>query len=194
MMLSALSGSAQTNTSTLTNATGLISEGQSLATDTQKAAGVAVQNSSVTVTEKTLSIEERTEKIRAVCITGRRYVCGKVVQIVPEGLVVDSGYSVLLTPPFNQSWVVPGNATVARDAHPLEFNSTDAVCMGLVFIMDIPKKPAVKENDYVVLHAYPAGQYTYTPVATAPQLQKVIRKFAAGLDTAVKVKLQAGEK
>src|SRR5882757_1454340 len=144
MCSAALSVSAQTNSSILTNSAGLVSkEGTSITVAAPKTA------------EKTLSIEERTEKIRAACITGRRYVCGKVVQIAPEGLVVDSGYSVLLTPPYNQSWVVPGNATVARDPHPVELNTADAVCVGLVYIMDIPKKPAVKENDYVVLHAYP---------------------------------------
>jgi hypothetical protein len=143
--------------------------------------------------EKVLSIEERTEKIRTACINGRRYVCGKVLQIVPEGIVVDSGYSVLLNPPFNQSWVVPGNASVQRDTNAIERNSADAVCVGLVFLMDIPKKPAVKENDYVVLHAYPAGKYTYIPVPNSPQVKKILRCYSAGLDTAVKVKLQAGE-
>jgi hypothetical protein len=42
--------------------------------------------------------------------------------------------------------------------------------------------------DYVLLQAYPAGEYLYTPV---PGVQKSIRKFAGGLDTAVKIKLDA---
>jgi len=32
------------------------------------------------------------------CIEGRRRICGKVLQIVPEGLVVESGYVGLLRP------------------------------------------------------------------------------------------------
>jgi hypothetical protein len=49
----------------------------------------------------------------------------------------------------------------------------------------------VKQFDYVILMAYPAGQYVYTP---APHVEKTIRKFSAGLDTAVRLKLQAEKK
>jgi hypothetical protein len=37
---------------------------------------------------------------------------------------------------------------------------------------------------------YPAGQYVYSPVAN---VRKTIRKFSAGLDTAVKLILQTEE-
>src|ERR1035441_6430075 len=33
------------------------------------------------------------EAIRTRCIQGRRHVCGRVLQITPSGLVVDSGYT-----------------------------------------------------------------------------------------------------
>jgi hypothetical protein len=48
----------------------------------------------------------------------------------------------------------------------------------------------VKIFDYVIIMAYPAGQYVYTPV---PNVEKTIRKFSASLDAAIKLNLQAQE-
>ena len=131
---------------------------------------------------------QRAEQIRTACVEGRRYVCGKVVQIVPDGLVVDSGYADLLKPPFNKSWVVRGTASVARDPHAVEEKRPDAICIGLVFLTGIPKKPTVNEYDYVVLHAYPAGDYKYKPV---PGVEKTIRRFSGSLEIAIKLNLEA---
>ncbi len=125
---------------------------------------------------------QRAEQVRAACIEGRRYVTGKVVQVVPEGLVVDSGYSRLLSAPFNKSWVVTGTASVSRDPNAVEEKKPDSVCVGLVLLSNIPKRPGVKAFDYVVIHGYPAGEYTYRPV---PGVEKVIRRFSASLDRAV---------
>jgi hypothetical protein len=33
------------------------------------------------------------EQVRTGCIEGRRLICGKVLKILPDGLVVDSGYT-----------------------------------------------------------------------------------------------------
>ncbi|MDB6110920.1 MAG: hypothetical protein JWR69_2670 [Pedosphaera sp.] len=134
---------------------------------------------------------QQAEQIRTECINGRRFICGKVVQITKEGLVVESGYTSLTRPPLNQSWVVPGTVSVTSDPHGVEGNSPGTPCFGLVFLTDIPKRPAVKPYDFVVIQAYPAGQYVYTPV---PTVQKTIRRFAAGLPTAVALNLKAGEK
>ena len=130
-------------------------------------------------------------EIRTACINGRRCVCGKIIKIVPEGLIVDSGYTALMEPPFTQSWVIPGGALVNRDAKLLERNESASPCIGTVLLTDFPRRPAVKLYDYVLLQAYPAGQYLYTPV---PGVQKPIRKFAGGLDTAVKLNLQSADK
>jgi hypothetical protein len=128
------------------------------------------------------------EKVRAACVEGRRYVCGKVVQIVPDGLVVDSGYAELLKPPFNRSWVVRGTASISRDPTAVEEKRPDAICIGLVFLTGTPKKPVAKEYDYVVIHAYPAGEYKYKPV---PGVEKVIRRFSGSLERAVELNLEA---
>ena len=128
----------------------------------------------------------RAEQIRAECIEGRRYVCGRVVEVATNGLVVDSGYTALLQPPFNQSWVVRGNVSVNRDPAAVEQRTPDAACIGLVFITGIPKRPAIKLYDFAVLHGYPAGQFTYAPV---PGVKKIIRRFSASLDYAVYLNL-----
>jgi hypothetical protein len=147
--------------------------------------------SSTNQTNQMSARDQRAAEIRAACINGRRCVCGKVVKIVPEGLVVDSGYTALMDPPFTQSWVISGGALVNRDAKLLERSEPASPCIGTVLLTDYPRRPAVKLYDYVLLQAYPAGEYLYTPV---PGIQKPIRKFAGGLDTAVKLKLETVEK
>jgi hypothetical protein len=112
-----------------------------------------------------------------------------VIQVLPDGLIVDSGYDNLLNPPFNQSWVVRGTADVKRDPAMVEENRPDAIGVGLVCLTELPKRPPVKIYDYVVIRGYPAGERMYTPV---PGVQKTLRRFSASLDRAVKINLQAG--
>jgi hypothetical protein len=132
----------------------------------------------------------KAEQLRMQCIEGRRYICGRVLQICTNGLVVDSGYSALLNPPFNHSWVVRGNVSVSRNPSLVEEKKPDAICVGLVFLSNIPKRPPVKPYDYVVIHGYPAGEHLYTPV---PGVQKKIREFSASLERAVSANLAASE-
>lgn len=149
-------------------------------------------NGSATVSNAPPAVSpERREEVRAACINGRRAICGRVLRVLPDGLVVDSGYTELLKFPFNQSWLTSGGASVTRDPKALELNEPGSACLGLVFLTDIPKRPTVKEYDYVAMQGYPVGQYLYTSV---PGVTKSIRKFSAGLDTAIRLKLEAGEK
>ena len=154
---------------------------------------VAAQtNASTSTTNQTVIGDDgqRAAEIRAACIHGRRCVCGKVIKIVPEGLIVESGYTALMEPPFTGAWVIPGGALVNRDSKLIERDEPASPCIGTVLLVDFPKRPAVKLYDYVLLQAYPAGEYLYTPV---PGVEKQIRKFAGGLDTAVKTKAAAGK-
>jgi hypothetical protein len=114
-----------------------------------------------------------------------------VIKIVPEGLIVDSGYTALMDSPFGQSWVIPGGALVNRDPKLIERSEPASPCIGTVLLTDFPRRPAVNLYDYVLLQAYPAGEYLYTPV---PGVQKPIRRFAGGLDTAVRIKLETAGK
>jgi hypothetical protein len=91
-----------------------------------------------------------------------------------------------MSPPLNRSWVVRGSASVSRDPSAVEEKRPDAICIGPVFLSNIPKRPPVKQYDYVVIHAYPAGDYVYSPIEG---IQKTVRRFCAGLDSAVKINL-----
>jgi len=127
------------------------------------------------------------EAIRTRCIQGRRHVCGRVLQITPSGLVVDSGYTGLLQPPLNHSWLTRANVVPARPAALVEAAAPDSIAVGLLFLTDIPRRPSVHPYDYVALIGYPAGHCDYVP---APGVTNTIRRFAAGLETAVRLNLQ----
>ena len=131
------------------------------------------------------------DQIRTDCIQGRRLICGRVLKIFPEGLVIESGYTDLVRPPLIQSWVIPGTVSANHQPTILELKEPATPCVGVVFLTDIPKRPKVKKFDYVVIMGYPAGPYDYEPVL---DIKKRIRRFSAGLDTAVRLIQQAEAK
>lgn len=170
----------------------VMSSPPSAATNTTPATtGPVIMAAATNQPEDARVLGQKAEEIRTTCINGRRRICGKVLQIVPEGLVVESGYTNLLRPELSHSWLAPGNVTSSLPPNLVEQNSPGAICIGLVLVTDIPKRPAVKAYDYVILQAYPAGQYNYVPV---PTVKKTIRRFSVGLATAVQLNLAAGEK
>jgi hypothetical protein len=165
-----------------------------LAAATNAAPILAVPETATTTTnppQDARALAQKAEEMRTTCINGRRRICGKVLQIMPEGLVVESGYTNLLRPELSHSWLAPGNVTSSLPPNLVEQNSPGAVCVGLVLVTDIPKRPVVKAYDYVIFQVYPAGQYDYMPV---PAVKKIIRRFSVGLATAVQLNLAAGEK
>ena len=102
--------------------------------------------------------------------------------------MVDSGYTNLLRPELSRSWVARGNVTASKPANLVEEDRPGAVCVGWVFVTDIPKKPKVELYDYVILEAYPAGTYLDQPV---PNVTKTLRRFSVGLLTATRLRLEA---
>jgi len=181
LFLSAFTLSAQTNQFTATNAVAK--------TPSSPPARVSTQ------TNPPPSDVQRAEQIRAECLRGRRLICGKILKVLPDGLVVDSGYTDLLRPPLNKSWLLPGSVIASRAANVIEGREPESVCVGLVFLTDIPKVREVagkpKQYDYVVLMGYPAGQHTY---ASAGTVQKTVRRFSANILNAVKLNFEAAEK
>jgi hypothetical protein len=133
------------------------------------------------------------EEARAACIQTRRRICGKIVRVLPEGLVVDSGYTNLMREPLTHSWLVPGTAEAIRPANLVEENQPGSVCVGLVFLRDIPKGAGVKPKvyDYVNMEAFPVGPHTYTSVG---ELQRTVRSFSSKLAKSVEWKLGEGKK
>ena len=179
--LVALSASAQINLAVFTNRLEVISNASPETAQTQ------------TNQNQSLVTAQRIEKIRDDCIQNRRHICGKILKVLPGGIVVDSGYTNLMREPLNRSWLVPGTAVATRATHLIEGNQPDSVCIGRVFLTDLPQTPGVKPKvyDYVNLEAFPAGQYTYTSVGN---LRRTVRKFSTKLVKAVQWKLEESEK
>jgi hypothetical protein len=143
-----------------------------------------------TNTNGDLPVAQRIEKTRAACIEGRRLICGKILKILPQGLVVESGYTNLLRPPLTRSWLAPATVTAARATNYLEIVTPGSVCVGLVFLTDTPKKkrPKPQKYDYVIIEGYPTGRYSYTAMGS---IHRTVRRFSAVLDRAVAADLQA---
>lgn len=131
-----------------------------------------------------------TEAVRANCIQGRRIICGRILKVLPGGLVVDSGYTRLMRHPLDRSWLIPSTVEAEREPNLVEKNEPDCACVGLVFLTDTPKSSRAKPKvlDYVVLHAFPTGHFTYNSVGT---IQRTVRRFSGSLPIAVQLKLKA---
>jgi hypothetical protein len=178
-MLAAPAAMAQINTAGATN----------VASATSPAAAQSLNFQ----TNQIPSFAERIQQIRAACIQSRRSICGKILKVLPGGLVVECGYTNLLRSPINRSWLLPGTVTANRATGLVEGNDPGSVCVGLVFLADFPRSRSLKPKvyDYVIIEGYPAGQYTYTSVGN---VQRTVRKFSAVLEKAVEWNLQTADK
>ena len=134
---------------------------------------------------------QKVEQVRNACVEGRRRICGQVLQVSADGLVVDSGYTDLLRPELANSWVLPSSVSASRPPNLLEEKSPGSVCVGLVLVTATPKRPPVKPYDYVVIGAYPAGE---TNCVLAPNVTKTLRRFSVELEAAIQLNLDAVKK
>jgi hypothetical protein len=135
----------------------------------------------------------REEQLRAQCLEGRRCVCGRVLKVFANGVLVESGYPSLLRAALHGAWHLPGTVVASRPSNLVETQEPDSICVGVVFLTDLPKlrggkSEHIKPYDYVVLHSYPAGHYTYNSVGN---IEHTVRRFSGGLETAVKLILTA---
>jgi hypothetical protein len=117
-------------------------------------------------------------------------ICGKILQVLPEGLIVESGYTNLLQRPLGRSWLVPGAAFASRAPSLVEGEEPESICVGLVYLTDYPKSRRKKPRpfDYVILVGYPTGQYTYISIGV---VRRTIRRFSASLAEAVRLNFNA---
>src|SRR5207237_8268882 len=130
---------------------------------------------------------ELREQIRTQCLERRRSICGKILRILPEGVLVEAGYTNLLREPLTKSWLVPATVTASPAPNLVEGKVPGVICVGTVFITALPRgKP--HRYDYVILCGYPTGEMTYTSVGT---MKKTVRQFSANLDKAVAANLPA---
>ncbi len=151
----------------------------------------AAQNRPATDPQKA-DVQHRNE-IRAACIEGRRLICGKILDVLPGGLVVESGYTNLLREPLGKSWLIPGTVESSRAENLIEGATPGTVCVGLVFVVNVlgGSKAKAAKYDYVIIQGFPAGQYTYTSAGT---LRRTVRRFSASLVDAVQLSVEAEEK
>ncbi len=120
-------------------------------------------------------------------------IAGKIIKILPDGLVVDSGYTNLARFPLDRSWLIPGTVSATRATNVIESNYPDSICVGPVFLTDLPKHPGPKPKlfDYVSLEAFPTGQYTYESVGN---LQRTVRRFSTKLPKSVEWAFEQSKK
>lgn len=160
----------------------------------QNSSNVNQQDDSIAIkTNLDFSYSQRMEKFRNTCIDGRRSICGKILQVFPGGLVVESGYTNLLREPLTSSWLVSGAVTASRAPNLIEANTPGSACIGIVYLTDLPKSKKLKpkQYDYVIIEGYPAGHFTYTSLEP---VQKTVRRFSAQLSKAVESHFQAEPK
>jgi hypothetical protein len=177
-MLAAWSANAQTNLATITNQPGNASNFTAEARQAQ--------------INRDMADAQVVEQMRDACIQGRRSICGKILKVLPEGLVVESGYTNLYREPLTRTWLVPGTVEAGLATNIIESSEPASVCIGVIFLTDYPKsrRAKPKQYDYVIIAGYPEGQYTYTSVGN---LQKTVRRFSASLPAAVKMNLQTAK-
>ncbi len=96
---------------------------------------------------------QSTEQVRAECLDGRRMICGKILRVLPDGLVVESGYTDLLRPPLTDSWLVPGTVTATPAPNLVESREPGSVCVGTVFLTDLPKVARQKAETVRLCHS-----------------------------------------
>ena len=151
------------------------------------AASPGLTQTAATVGAERVAVQ-REQAVRAACIDGRRLVCGRIMDILPQGLVVESGYTNLLREPLSRSWLIPGAAEASRTENLIESKIPGGICVGLVLLSDTPKgkraKPA--KYDYVIVEAYPAGKYVWT---SAGSVERPLRRFSASVLAAVQATL-----
>ncbi|HEU6447935.1 MAG TPA: hypothetical protein VFV23_05815 [Verrucomicrobiae bacterium] len=133
---------------------------------------------------------EHAQQIRLECIENRRQICGKILMVLPEGVVVETGYTNLLREPLTRSWLAPATVTASRAENLIESREPGSICVGTIFLTDLPKSKSLKPKryDYVIIEGYPAGRFTYTSVGT---IKKNVRRYSAQLVRAVELNLQA---
>ena len=109
-------------------------------------------------------------------------IAGKVLQKLPNGLLVDSGiYEMPYEPNDKGEYVYHGKSSFIHNT-PNQFEESmrrtrpRAVHVGLVLLVDFPKYPDVVDDDLIRALAYPVGEYSYT---TAQDARKTVRRFSA---------------
>src|SRR6185312_11279316 len=89
--------------------------------------------------QKEAASAELKEQIRSRCIAERRSICGRIIRIFPDGLLVEAGYTNLVREPLMKSWLIPATVTASLAPNLVESKEPGAICVGTVFLTDLPR-------------------------------------------------------
>ena len=95
------------------------------------------------------AVLQHVEELRARCIQERRIICGKILKVLPDGIIVDSGYTNLMRAPLNQSWLIPGSAAAERATNYVESATPDSACFGQVYLVRFAETAARHQTKVV---------------------------------------------
>jgi hypothetical protein len=102
---------------------------------------------------------------------------GKVIQKIPEGLLIDSGRDGLERAKMGEPGFDSQGYLVGSDEWVTENNThPDTIYIGIVLLTDYGKYQSVADDEFVASFGFPAGFYTYDTVNNS---SKTIRKFTA---------------
>src|SRR5262245_4177422 len=87
-----------------------------------------IQKDSATAGATTTAVQHA-QQIRTTCIEGRRLICGRILEVLPEGLIVECGYTNLLREAVSRSWLIPGTVTARRAENLIESKMPGAFCV-----------------------------------------------------------------
>jgi len=113
---------------------------------------------------------------------GSRTISGKIIQKIPEGLLVDSGREAIDEVGHTDvEFDAQGNMGTSTTATLQEGDTAAAECLGLVLLEDHPREAQLVDDNVVVMLGYPDGQFTYKAVSGG---EKTVRKFTTDFNKA----------
>ena len=122
------------------------------------------------------------EGLKAIFASKSRTVSGKIIQKIPEGLLVESGQSEIdQVGHTDVEFDRMGNMSTSTTATLQEGDTARSLCLGLVLLEDHPRYDQLVDDNVVVILAYPDGQFSYKSVGGG---QKTVRKFTADFNRA----------
>jgi hypothetical protein len=113
---------------------------------------------------------------------GSRTISGRIIQKIPEGLLVDSGREDIDEVGHKDiEFDSQGNMATSLTTTVQEGDTAGATCLGLVLLEDHPRAAELVDDNVVVTIGYPDGQFSYKAVSGG---QKTIRKFTTDFNKA----------
>lgn len=128
------------------------------------------------------AVQTRIQTAQQALIQRSRTISGKIIQKIPEGLLVDSGREDIdQVGHTDVEFNARGDMSTSKTVTLQEGDTAGALCLGLVLLADHPRYNQLVDDNVVVVLAYPDGQFSYKAVSGG---QKTVRKFTADFNKA----------